>query len=55
MERIMLQRALCGALVSGLAAVLAACGGGADSSSGNAPTNPPTQMANMPLLISDAS
>ena len=55
MERIMSQRALCGALVSGLAAVLAACGGGADSSSGNAPTNPPTQMANMQLLISDAS
>lgn len=55
MERIMSQRALCGALVSGLAAVLAACGGGGDSSSGNAPTNPPTQMANMQLLISDAS
>lgn len=50
----MSQRALCNALVSGLAAVLAACGGGG-SSSGNMPTNPPTQMANMQLLISDAS
>ncbi|MFZ1904877.1 MAG: DUF4382 domain-containing protein [Steroidobacteraceae bacterium] len=55
MERIMSRRALRGALVSGLAAVLAACGGGGDSSSGNAPTSPPTQMANMQLLISDAS
>jgi hypothetical protein len=55
MERIMSQRALCGALVSGLAAVLAACGGGGGSSSGNLPANPPTQMANMQLLLSDAS
>jgi Domain of unknown function (DUF4382) len=51
----MLQRALCSALVSGLAAVFAACSGGAGSGSGSMPTNPPTQMANMQLLISDAS
>ncbi len=54
MERIMSQRALCGALVSGLVAVLTACGG-AGSSSASMPANPPTQMANMQLLISDAS
>jgi hypothetical protein len=53
MERIMSQRALYGALVSGLGALLAACGGG--GSSGSMPVNPPTQMANMQLLISDAS
>jgi hypothetical protein len=55
MERIMSQRALCGVLVSGLAAVLAACAGGGGSSSGNTPTNPSTQMANMQLLVSDAA
>jgi hypothetical protein len=53
MERIML-RALSGALVSGLAVVLTACGGGGDASSGGMPTNLPTQMANMQLLVSDA-
>jgi hypothetical protein len=53
MERIMSQRALYGALVSGLTVLLAACGGGA--SAGGTPVNPPTQMANMQLLVSDAS
>lgn len=56
MERIMSQRVLCAALVSGLVAVLAACGGGGGgSASDDMPINPPTQMANMQLLISDAS
>ena len=37
MHRNMLQSAVCGALVTGLAATLAACGGGGGSSSANAP------------------
>jgi hypothetical protein len=52
MQRTMLRRALRGALITGLTASLAACGGGGDAGSGTAT---PTTMANMPVLISDAS
>jgi hypothetical protein len=48
----MLHRAVRGALVTGLTASLAACGGGGDAGSGTATQ---TTMANMPVLISDAS
>ncbi len=52
MQRTMLHRAVRGALVTGLTASLAACGGGGDAGSGTATQ---TTMANMPVLISDAS
>jgi len=52
MKRNMLRRAVRGALLTGLAASLAACGGGGSSDSG---TGPQTSMASMPVLISDAS
>src|SRR5579863_6666479 len=54
MERIMLRRALLSALVTGLTAVLSACGGGGSASSGNS-NPPPPQTANMQLLVSDAT
>ena len=53
MDRIMLRRALCGALLTGLLASLGACGGGGSSAS-MTPT-PPPPVANMQLLVSDAS
>jgi uncharacterized protein DUF4382 len=52
MQRNMLRRAVRGALVTGLTASLAACGGGGDSGAGSATQ---ATMANMPVLISDAS
>jgi hypothetical protein len=54
MERIMLRRALLSALVTGLTAVLSACGGGGSASSGNS-SPPPPQTANLQLLVSDAA
>jgi hypothetical protein len=53
MDRIMLRRALCGALLIGLAAGLSACGGG--GSAANTTSPPPPQTANLQLLVSDAS
>jgi Domain of unknown function (DUF4382) len=52
MQRNMLRGALYGALLMGLMAGLAGCGGGG---SGSMPTLSPTPMASMPLTISDAS
>ncbi|MGO9804691.1 MAG: DUF4382 domain-containing protein [Steroidobacteraceae bacterium] len=54
MDRIMLRRALCGALLIGLAAGLSACGGGGGSAA-NTTVPPPPQTANLQLLVSDAS
>jgi len=51
MERIMLRRALLSALGTGLAAVLAACGGGGSASSGTQMT----QTGQLQMLIGDAS
>jgi len=51
MERIMLRRVLLSALVTGLTAVLGACGGGG-SASNNMP--PPAQTGALQLLVSDA-
>jgi Domain of unknown function (DUF4382) len=53
MDRIMLRRALCGALLTGLAAGLGACGGGGSAANTTSPPPPPT--ANLQLLVSDAS
>jgi hypothetical protein len=55
MQRIML-RALCGALLTGLIAGLAACGGGGGSGAGSGSTSSTTAaMGNVPVSISDAS
>ena len=54
MERIMLRRVLLSALVSGLTAVLGACGGGGSASTGGS-NPPPTQTGTLQLLISDAT
>ena len=51
MERNMLRRAIRGALITGLTAGLAACGGGG----GSASNTPPGTMATMALTMSDAS
>jgi hypothetical protein len=51
MKRIMLRRALLSALGTGLAAVLAACGGGSASNSGTQMT----QTGQLQMLIGDAS
>jgi len=53
MDRIMLRRALCGALLTGLLASLGACGGGGSSASTTPAPTPP--VTNMQLLVSDAS
>jgi hypothetical protein len=56
MQRIMLRRAVYSALLTGLTAGLASCGGGGGDSSSMNPNPPPSQaMATMPLTISDAS
>jgi hypothetical protein len=56
MDRIMLRRALCGALLTGLAIGLTACGGGGGASTASMPPpSPPPQTANMQLLVSDAT
>lgn len=52
MQRNMLRRAVRAALMTGLAASLAACGGGGSSDSN---IGPQTSMASMPVLVSDAS
>jgi len=58
MQRIMLRRAIHIAVIAGLSASLAACGGGGGgsaSSTSSTPTPPPAQAkASMPLMISDA-
>ena len=54
MERIMLRRVLLSALVSGLTAILGACGGGGSASTGGT-SPPPTQTGTLQLLISDAT
>ena len=53
MDRIMLRRALCCALLTGLLAGLTACGGGGSSATTTPTPTPPA--ANMQLLVSDAS
>lgn len=56
MDRIMLRRALCSALLTGLAIGVSACGGGGGGSTASNPPPPPTPpVANMQLLVSDAS
>jgi hypothetical protein len=52
MQRNMLRSALYGALLIGLTATLAACGGGG---SGSATLTPTPMSGTMPLTISDAS
>jgi hypothetical protein len=61
MQRIMLRQAIGTAVIAALAASLAACGGGGSSSasstsgtSGTSGGTPPTSMATMPLMVSDA-
>jgi hypothetical protein len=46
------KRAACGALTTGLAISLVACGGGGSSTSGGMPS---AQTGNVPLVVSDAS
>jgi uncharacterized protein DUF4382 len=55
MRRIMLRRALYGTLLTGLAAGLAACGGGGDSGPGSTSTSQSMTSGTVPMLISDAS
>jgi hypothetical protein len=59
MRRIMLRRALYGAVLTGLTVSLAACGGGGSSDAGSASTSSSTSgtqsMGSMPISISDAS
>ena len=53
MQRNMLRGVLYCALLSGLMAAVAGCGGGAGA--GSSGSSPPPAMAEMPLLLSDAS
>jgi hypothetical protein len=57
MRRIMLRRALYGAVIAGLAANLAACGGGGGSSASSSSnsTSNTQSMGSMPVSISDAA
>jgi hypothetical protein len=57
MQRIMLRRAVYSALFASLTAGLTACGGGGGSGGGSSmdSSTPPSSMAKMPVLISDAS
>src|SRR5579862_2270681 len=58
MRRIMLRRALYGAVLTGLAASLAACGGGGaseSSASTSSSTSNTESMGSVPISISDAS
>jgi Domain of unknown function (DUF4382)/Domain of unknown function (DUF5666) len=50
MQSVSVKRAVCSALLAGLAAILAACGGG-----GSAMTTPAAQTGSVPLVVSDAS
>jgi len=53
MQRIMLRRAIYGAVIAGLTGALAACGGGGGSSA--SASTPAAQNAVMPFTISDAA
>ncbi len=55
MQRIMLRRAVRSALLAGLGASLAACGGGGGGYGSSSTSTPQTTMAVMPLTLSDAS
>jgi uncharacterized protein DUF4382 len=56
MERIMLRRAICSAVLAGLSGALAGCGGGGGSSGDTSSVNTvPPSTGMMPLTVSDAA